>query len=389
MAPIAMAFGVLELTGSPSAMGLVIAAQAAAQVTFQLLGGALADRSSRKRMLVLSDLLAMTSQSAMALLLLTHTSSVTPLIALMAVNGVAFALHWPSFVGLLPQVVDRHELQSANALLSLAQSGAFGLGAAVAGILVATVGPGWAIAIDAATFGASAILVMGLRPRSQQRSASVSLVRDLLEGWREFTSHRWLWTIVLQFTLLVAASEACYGIVGPIVAMRYLGGPADWGWIVSAFGVGLVTGGLIAFRIRGERPMLVATLCMFPAALTALLLSGPAPLLLIIAGAFINGIGSEIFGVLWNTTLQTHVAPEALSRVSAYDILGSIALAPLGMAAAGPLVEAIGTSHTLWIGAALIILPTAAVLAVPEVRTLRTISANAPPKTSAIEQSRG
>ena len=389
MAPIAMAFGVLELTGSPSAMGLVIAAQSAAQVTYQLLGGALADRTSRKRMLVLSDLLAMTSQFAMALLLLTHTSSVTPLIALMAVNGVAFALHWPSFIGLLPQVVERHELQSANALLSLAQSGSFGLGAALGGILVATVGPGWAIAIDAATFGTSAILVMGLRPRSQQRSARVSLVRDLLEGWKEFTSHRWLWTIVLQFTLVVAASEACYGIVGPIVAQRHLGGPADWGWIVSAFGVGLVVGGLIAFRVRVERPILVGTLCMFPTALPILLLSGPAPLWLIIAGAFINGIGSELFGVLWNTTLQTHVAPEALSRVSAYDILGSIALAPLGMAAAGPLVEAIGTSHTLWIGAALIILPTAAVLAVPEVRTLRTISVDDPPQPSFIEQTRG
>ena len=389
MAPIAMAFGVLELTGSPTAMGLVIAAQAGAQVVFQLLGGALADRSSRKRMLVLSDLLAMTSQFAMALLLLNHTSSVTPLMALMALNGVAFALHWPSFVGLLPQVVQRHELQSANALLSLAQSGAFGLGAACAGILVATVGPGWAIAVDAATFGTSAILIMGLRPRSQQRAASVSLVRDLLEGWREFTSHRWLWAIVLQFTLLVAAMEACYGIVGPIVAKRHLGGPADWGWIVSAFGVGLMAGGLIAFRVRVERPMLVATLCMFPAALPLLLLSGPAPLWLIIAGAFINGIGTELFGVLWNTTLQTHVAPEALSRVSAYDVLGSIALAPLGMAAAGPLVEAIGTSPTLWIGAALIILPTAAVLAVPEVRTLRTISVDAPPDESVIEQSRG
>ncbi len=389
MTPIAMAFGVLELTGSPSAMGLVISAQIGAQVIFQLLGGALADRSSRKRMLVLSDLLAMTSQSAMALLLLTHTASIPPLMALMAVNGVAFALHWPSGVGLLPQVVERHELQSANALLSLAQSGAFGLGAACAGVLVATVGPGWAIAVDAATFATSAILIMGLHPRAQRRSASVSLLRDLVEGWREFTSHRWLWTIVLQFTLLVAASEACYGIVGPIVAKRYLGGPADWGWIASAFGVGLMVGGLIAFRVRVERPMLVATLCMFSGAIPALLLSGPAPLWLIIAGACVNGIGSELFGVLWNTTLQTHVAPEALSRVSAYDILGSIALAPLGVIAAGTLVEAIGTSHTLWIGAALIILPTAVVLAVPEVRTLRTISTDAPSEMSVIEQSRG
>jgi MFS family permease len=371
MAPIAMAFGVLELTGSATAMGVVIASQTGAVALFQLLGGALADRGSRKRMMVSADLLAVASQGLIAVLLITGDARVVELAVLMALTGVAFALHYPAAMGLVPLVVDGEKLQPANALLSLARSGAMALGAASAGVLVATVGAGWTMAVDAATFGISAALVATLRPRPQTRSTGSSLLHDLRHGWREFTSHRWLWTVVLQFSVLLAASQASFAVVGPVVAERLLGGPTDWGWIAGAYGGGLVCGGLLGLRLRVERPILVATLLTLLAALPALLLAGPAPVWAIAVGAFMAGVGWELFSVLWYTTLHTHVAPEALSRVIAYDAFGSILLVPLAEAAAGPLVESLGTSHTLWIAVALIVLPTLAVLGVPEVRNLR------------------
>ena len=371
MAPIAMAFGVLELTGSATAMGAVIASQTGAAALFQLLGGALADRGSRQRVMVIADLLALTSQAAIAVLLISGEPTVAELAALMAVTGVAFALHYPAAMGLVPLVVDAEKLQSANGLLSLARSGAIGMGAASAGVLVATVGAGWAMAIDAATFGVSAALVATLRLRPQMRSARTSVLRDLRAGWREFTSHRWLWTVVLQFSVLLAAYQASFAVVGPLVAKRLLGGPTDWGWIAGAYGVGLLCGGAAALRLRVDRPVLVGTLMTLLLALPPLLLAGPAPVWAIAAGALVAGVGFELFLVLWYTTLQTHVAPEALSRVIAYDTLGSIVLVPLAEAAAGPAADAVGTSTTLWIAVALIVLPTLAVLGVPEVRTLR------------------
>jgi MFS family permease len=371
MAPVAMAFGVLELTGSATAMGVVIASQSGAAALLQLLGGALADRISRKRMMVAADLLALTSQGAIAFLMITGEARVAELAALMAVTGAAFALHYPAAMGLVPLVVDGEKLQPANALLSLARSGALALGAASAGVLVATVGAGWAMAIDAATFGVAAALVASLRPRAQMRPARSSVLSDLRGGWREFTSHRWLWTVVVQFSVLLAASQASFAVVGPIVAERLLGGPTDWGWIAGAYGAGLLGGGVAALRLRVGRPILVGTLLMFASALPSLLLAGPAPVWAIAIGAFAAGIGFELFMVLWYTTLHTHVAPEALSRVIAYDTLGSIVLVPLAEAAAGPLTDALGTSHTLWIAVGLIVLPTLAVLGVPEVRTLR------------------
>jgi MFS family permease len=371
MAPVAMAFGVLELTGSPTAMGVVIASQAGASALFQLLGGALADRLSRQRMMVAANLLALTGQGVIAFLLITGEARVVELAILMAVTGVAFALHYPAAMGLLPLVVDPEKLQPANALLSLARSGAIALGAASAGVLVATVGAGWAIAVDAATFGVSAALVATLRPRPQARSVRSSMLVELRNGWREFTSHRWLWTVVLQFSVMMGASQASFAIVGPIVADRLLGGPTDWGWIAGAYGAGLLSGGATALRLRVGRPIFVGTLLMLLMALPSLLLIQPAPVWAIACGAFAAGVAWELFMVLWYTTLQTHVTPEALSRVFAYDALGSIILVPLAEAAAGPLVDGLGTSGTLWIAVALIILPTLAVLCVPEVRTLR------------------
>jgi len=371
MAPVAMAFGVLGLTGSATAMGVVIASQSGAAALLQLLGGALADRISRQRMMVAADLLALTSQGAIAFLMIGGEAGVAELALLMAVTGAAFALHYPAAMGLVPLVVDGEKLQSANALLSLARSGAQALGAASAGVLVATVGAGWAMAIDAGTFGIAAVLVASLRPRAQPRSARSSVLLDLSHGWREFVSHRWLWAVVLQFTVLFAAWQASFAVVGPIVAKRLLGGPTDWGWIAGAYGAGLLCGGVVALRVRVERPILVGTLLMFGMAVPPLLLAGPAPVWAIAAGALAAGIGFEMFVVLWYTTLQRHVAPESLSRVIAYDTLGSIVLVPVAEAAAGPATDALGSSCTLWIVVALIVLPTLAVLGVPEVRSLR------------------
>jgi MFS family permease len=370
MAPVAMAFGVLDLTGSPSMVGAVLASQTAAQVAVQLFGGALADRWSRQRMMVGAEILATVSQTAMAMLLFAESDRVWALAALMAVNGIAFALFYPASVGIVPQLVTRDRLQPANAILTLAQSGAFALGGAVAGLVVALAGAGWAIALDAVSFAVSASLVAGLRPGPQERGEPTHLWRQLRDGWREFTAHRWLWTIVLQFSLLVAGWQGGLNVVGPVVAKRELGGAAAWGWVTGALGVGLLVGGLVGMRVTFRRPLLVATFAILMLAFPLVALAAGAPLPAVVGGAFLAGLGGQVFSVIWYTALHTRVAPEALSRVSAYDSVGSIAFAPLGEAAAGPLIETLGARETLWWASALVIVPTLAVLGVPEVRRL-------------------
>lgn len=371
MAPIALPFAVLDdLGGAAGDVGALIAVGSGAQVLVQIFAGALADRGSRRRQMVRADALAAGAQGLIAALLLLGQATLPAVVALHALSGVALAFHFPAAVGLVPLVVSRERLQAANAWLSIAQSTAFGLGAAAGGFVTATAGAGTALALDAATFGLSAVLVAGLREAAQPRAAGASLARELREGWREFTAHRWLWAIVLQFSVMCMAQFGTWAVVGPVVAKQALGGAASWGWIVGAQGLGLLAGGAVGLRVHFRRPMLAATCACLPSALVPLLLVAPAPVPWIAAAAFLAGVGFEVFSVLWNTALHTRVAPEALSRVSSYDVIGSIGLVPLGAALAGVSVESFGAPATLVAACAGIVAPTLAVLCVREVREL-------------------
>ena len=367
MAPIAMAFGVLELTGSTKDSAIVIAAPTFAAVAVLLFGGVVADRTSRKKVIYSADMLAMCAQFVLAYLLLSGNASIFWLTFFMLLNGVALAFHAPAATGLIVQLVDKEDLQSTNAILGMARNGAMAGGAALGGILVALFGAGMTLAIDAASFAVSALLVFSLKPKEQAQPEAASVIQDLKLGWKEFTAHTWLWVIVLQFAFVVAGIESVFGLIGPAVARQELGGAVAWGIIASAFGVGMFFGGITAIKIRPKHPMRVGTFCVFFLAALPLALMWSLPIYVMAIAAFAGGITIQIFAVIWYTLLQTKIPPHMLSRVSAYDHLGSIALAPLGIVAAGILYETFGYQTTLLLAAAIIIVPTACALMVRDV----------------------
>jgi len=306
----------------------------------------------------------------MAWLFLTGQATVPLLTGLMLVHGVVMAFHQPATVGLIVQLVEEHELQAANAVLSIARFGAMAGGAALGGLLVATVGPGWTLAIDAASFGVSALLIFTLTPKPQRPPEPASLLHDLRLGWREFTAHTWLWVIVLQFSLIVAAMEAVYGLLGPAFAREFLGGARGWGFIAGGFGLGTLCGAIVGIRVRPRFPMRFGSLCVFFLAGLPLALAFSFPATAAVLLAWLGGFAGQMFGILWYTALQKKIPAEMLSRVSAYDHLGSIALAPLGIVAGGWLFEVLGAQPALLIAAALIIVPTVMVLFVRDVREM-------------------
>ena len=371
-----MAFGSAGTDRSTRTSSIVIAAPIVAQIAILLVGGVLADRTSRKRMLVLADSIAMCAQAAIAFLFLSGLATVPTLTALMLVNGVAMALGTPAAMGFIPQIVDRADLQAANALLGVARNSAFMLGAALAGVLVATVGAGWTLAIDGVSFGFSALLIASLRPRQQEATEAATLMEDLRLGWREFISHQWLWTIVLQFSVIVAAMEAVFGLIGPAVTKLQMGGSVDWGIISAGLdwapwsAASLPCGSTFTARCCSRR----CARCFSAWCRSACRV--PLSVWLIATLAFVEGIAGQMFAVLWYTTLQKMIAPHLLSRVSAYDHLGSVALAPLGIVAGGFLFEMIGARNTLLLASATIFVPTLCVLGVREVRQLTTSEVN-------------
>ena len=370
VAPVALAFAVLDLTGSKSDLGLLLAARSLPQVVFILIGGAFADRLPRHHVMVASSVVSGLSQASIAVLLLTHYAQLWHMIALSVVNGTSTAFFFPASSGVIPQTVPRELLQQANAVLRLALNASSIIGAALGGIAVAAVGPGWAIAFDGATFLLGAAFIGAMSIRAAEREEVTTLLAELRDGWREFRGRTWLWAVVLQFSVVNAAEVGGQNVLGPVVAKDRLGGPAAWGTILAAEAVGLVLGGLIALRFRPRRMLLVATfgILVMPIVLVALAL--PAPLPVVIATALVAGIGIETFGVLWDTTMQQEIPQAKLSRLYAYDMLGSIMFVPIGLAVAGPLAEAIGVRDTLWAAFACIEVVTLAVLAVPEVRNL-------------------
>jgi MFS family permease len=369
-ANIAIAFAVLDLTGSKSDLGFVLAARTLPQVLFLLVGGIWADRLPRHRVMVFSNVVSGLSQGAIAVLLLTGEAEVWHLLALAAVNGLSTAFFFPAATGIVPQTVPQRMLQPANAILRLGQNASWIAGAALGGLVVAATSPGVGIAVDAASFLVAAVLLAMIRLPATLRMEASNFLADLTEGWREFSSRTWLWVIVLQFGFVNAMILGVEGVLGPAVAQEHLGGAAAWGLILTAQSLGLVLGGLLLLRFRPRRLLLTGTLGFLLTIPFPLGLAGPLPVAALILLAAIAGIGLETFGILWDTTMQQEIPQEKLSRVYSYDALGSFVLIPLGVAIVGPVSELIGTRETILGAAAISLTATLAVLLVRDVRTI-------------------
>jgi MFS family permease len=369
-ANVALAFAVLDLTGSKADLGYVLAARSLPQVLFLLVGGIWADRLPRNRVMVGSNIASGLSQGAIAVLLLSGNAQVWHLLVLAAVNGLSSAFFFPAAVGIVPQTVPQRMLQSANSLLSLGSNASFIGGAALGGLVVAATSPGVGIAVDAASFFLAALFLALIRLPAALRMEASNFFAELAEGWREFVSRAWLWSIVLQFGFVNAIQLGTEGVLGPAIAKDHLGGAAAWGLILTAESIGLILGGLILLRLRPRQMLLAATLGYLLTVPFLLGLAGPAPLATLVVLAALAGIGTETFGILWETTFQQEIPEEKYSRVSSYDALGSFVLIPLGVAIAGPTAELIGTRATILAAAAISVTATLAVLFVRDVRTI-------------------
>jgi predicted MFS family arabinose efflux permease len=369
MVSIALAFAVLELGGSATDVGVVLACRTLPLVGSLLIGGVVADRVSRRTVMVAADLARLVTQGLLGVLLIAGEPPVWSLAVLSGLTGAATGFFNPASTGLMPIVVAPELLQQANGLRATAMSGGEIVGPALAGALIASVGPGWALAIDGVTFGASAAFLAGLRLPPRLPRVSSSFLQDLREGWDAFSSRPWVWSIVAAAGLgnLLWASVS---VLGPVIAARELGGAAVWGTVLAAMGVGALTGGLIAIRARPRRPLVLGLLVLTLFALPPALLAAEAPAAVIAIGTFLAGAGMMLGISLYESTFQRRIPADVLSRVSSYDWFGSVALQPVGLAIWGPIAAAIGIDEALWVAAALLFVSILAPLAVREVRTM-------------------
>jgi len=380
VAPIALAFAVLDLTGSMTDLGLVVGARSLTNVLFLLVGGVIADRLPRHRVMVGASLLAAGTQAVVAATVLSETASVPLLVGLSAANGVAGALALPAASALVPQTVPAQLLQRANAINRLCFNTAMIAGASAGGLLVAAVGPGWGLAVDAAAFALAAVLFGLVRVADLDRPAGERqhVLADLREGWTEFTSRTWLWVVVAGFSVINAAFAGGLNVLGPAMADETIGRRA-WGLVLAAETAGMVLGAAVALRLRLRRPLLVGVVCMLGDALFLLALGVTPVLGVLLAAALVAGVVVEQFTIAWDTTMQQQVPAEKLARVYSYDAVGSFLAIPLGQVVAGPVAEAVGVRAALAGAAGLVALAVLGMLASRDVRRLRPRPAPAAP----------
>jgi MFS family permease len=370
MANVALAFAVLDVTGSASALGQVLAAHTVPMVLLLLWGGVISDRFPRALVLQFSNIGSAISQGAIALLVLTGTAELWMLIALSVVHGIVSAISFPAMASMVQGLVPRSQLQPANTLISLTRNGLTVIGPTIGALLVVTVGSGWAIAVDAATWLVAALLLTGVRiPAREKPTEPTSTLNELREGWTFFRATTWLWVVVLGFGVLNGISSGAWLVLGPVVAQNTIGRQA-WGYVLSAEAIGLVAMGVLMLRVRLERPLLWGMLGMFPMALPMFMLGVEPHTLVLVLAAFVAGAGVETFSLGWNLAMMENIDERMLSRAFSYDALGSFVAMPVGQLAFGPLGAAFGYRDVLVASGIAYVVVVALVLCSRSVRTL-------------------
>jgi hypothetical protein len=382
MAMVALAFAVLEFGGATD-LGIVLLAREVPLVVLLLLGGVFADRLPRRTILVGTDLVKGAAQVSTAILLFSGTANVWNVALLQAVFGMSAAFSRPATTGLIREAVSDARLQEANALVGLSYSVLSIAGPAIGALIVAAGSPALAIAVDSITFFVSAALTASMRLTATVRIASASILADLREGWSEFVQRPWAVAMVASFGLFQLTYFPALLVLGPLVAKAELGGATAWGTILAVESAGAVVGGMFALRLRFNRPLVASQLLVLPAGLLLASLALPLSLIGLAIISFANGIGFAVGNTLWMTALQRNVPEHALSRISSFDWLGSVALNPIGYALIGPIAAAIGTSETLVVAGVLNIAVCVSVVLVPAVRGVRM---NAPASVAGAEE---
>ena len=374
LAPVALAFAVLDLGGTATELGAVVGLYAAADVITSLFGGLLGDRIRRNRLVAAAIAASGLIQAVAAATLITGQATIVLLGVLGTINGCTAALSGPSSRAMIGQTIRPDQLSRAIATRRLGQNAGMIAGTGLAGMLVVWIGSGWTIAIDALVLVIAAGCFLRIRTPVTTPGRPETLLHGLKGGAQEVFRHAWLWLLIAQALIYHLFFGGAQAVLGPIVVGDVLGREV-WGWSLAAMMIGFLIGGLITLVWRPARPLLIGVVLLgltaaFPLAM-ALVAGTPAGLTILLLGAFAHGFGLEIFSVGWDLSIQQNVAEDKLARVYAFDQVGSYVARPVGLALTGLVASQTGYRNWLVVVGVVILVSCLAALAAPSVRRLR------------------
>jgi predicted MFS family arabinose efflux permease len=376
---VGVSFAVLNVTGSSADLSYVLAAQIAPMLVFSLVSGVAADRFRPQRVIAAANLTIVAGEGSFGVLMLTTRPPLWAMICLEALTGTGMAMFYPASSALLPRLVPEALLQEANSVSRLAMNAGQMGGAAAGGLLVAAAGPGWALTLCGIAMTGTVPLMMALKvTRAAPAAQAQGMLRELRDGWAEFRSRTWLWVIVAQFCVVMAAWYAGFQVLGPVVARQHLGGAAAWGAITAMESLGFIAGGLASLRFTPRRPMLFCVATGAATAVTPLSLALVLPLPAVCAATFALGAATEMMMVQRMVAMARAIPPDKLARVSSYDALGSLMAMPAGALVVGPVAVAIGVPGTQFGAAALIVVVSLLCLIPRDIRAILATDLSAP-----------
>ncbi|MFH9005864.1 MFS transporter [Streptomyces afghaniensis] len=368
LVPTAITVAMLQAGYGVTGVGYALAAHTAPLALLVILGGVLVDRFTPVRVMVVADVARLALHGALAVSFTAGKPALWLILMLLALSGTSTAAFQPGYASLIPRIA--HDVQKANAAIRVTESLMTVAGPATAGLLLAFSPVPVVLAIDAATFAVSAVCLLALRLRISRSAGRTSLRRDLAQGWQEFRSRQWLWSVIVIWMFYQVTVNGPFLTLGPsLITIEH--GEGTLGFIMSVFGLGSVLGGLTAVRLRPVHPLragavaLVGTL--FSLLTVALQLSPPV----IAVGYVVQGAGSAFWLVMFHTSVQTKIPPDVLGRVHAYDVAGSLVMRPVGQMAAGPVSLSAGAVPVLFFSSAMLLVTVGLLLAVPTIRGLR------------------
>jgi MFS family permease len=368
---VALAFAVLDLTGSATDLGIVLAARTVAQVSVMLVGGVVADRVSRRAVMIAADLGRFASQAAIGVLLATDHATVAELAISQVLLGIGSSFFIPASSGLIRTVAGEHA-QEANALRTISGSGASLLGPALGGLLVVTTGPSWAMLLDGASYLLSAALLAGVGrtlATLKRDTDAPSFLADMLGGLREVKSRTWLWSLIMNMAVGNILFTA-WPVLAPLICKQHYGGAGAYAALGVAWTAGMLTGGGLLLWVRPRHLLRVAMLASLPWTVPGILLGVQLPIYVIVVFQFIAAAGISVEGSLFWTAMQQSVPAEATSRVTSWDYAATMSIMPLGYLLVGPLESAVGSTTALIACSAAVIVVTSCSFAVRDVRML-------------------
>ena len=373
MSPIALAFGILHMRGgSPTELGWVLGASSISMLVMAPFGGVIADKFGRVKMMGLTDLwgsIPLYLQCAF------FAAGHVPVWIFLFANinfGIMWGIFWPAQSGVMPAICKEDALQKANALTNFMSNAAMIMGAAIGGIIVATLGSTTGLVIDAATFSIAGLIVLSFSHVVPKRAANDnSMLDDLIHGWKVFLSYRWIVAVVAGFGFITMAWAMGENVLGPLISLKYFNGAKSWAFVLTCESIGFLVGSVIGLKIKLKYPMrfmmaITSTLAIYMWALVR-----PQSLTFIAASAFVWGIALDLWASVWTTAMVRQVPRESLSRVSSFDAMGSFLFRPVGLMIAGPLAATIGIPRSMELSAGVVVLVVVLVLLVPEVRNMK------------------